>query len=170
MLRHWLRPGGAAHHRSASVLAFLKDGGETGRSTMFCLKPRIGPPMGNRRIPASQDPSCSPPNAFGGETQGPGFRPTPGTRSSPSQGAVGHPLERQRGSCLQGETQGPVANPREQVLSLTGRDREGLATLRMCLCAKRRGCEGFAARHGSLQPRIPPQRCGVRFGLPLRSQ
>jgi len=38
------------------------------------------------RLSASEDPSCSPPNAFGGETQGPVFRPTSGTRFSSSQG------------------------------------------------------------------------------------
>jgi len=57
---------------------------------------------------ASEDPSCSPPKAFGGEMQGPVFSSTSGTRSSPSQGetervslvggrrsssGVGHPLE-----------------------------------------------------------------------------
>jgi len=64
---------------------------------------------------ASEDPSCSPPNAFGGETQGIGVRSTSGTRSSFSQGAVGHPLV---GHPL-------VGHPLE-------RDREGLPARGSC--------------------------------------
>jgi len=70
---------------------------------------------GNRRFPASEDPSCSPPKAFGGEQEGSGFAQPPGTRSSPSQGAAGHPLQR---------------------------DREGLPRQRACLYAKNGSVKG----------------------------
>jgi len=61
---------------------------------------------------ASEDPSWSPRRR--GETQGPRVRSASGTKSSPSQGADGHPLKRQRGSCSAGILRFPhrLTNPR----------------------------------------------------------
>jgi len=69
------------------VRAFLRDWWER-RAGARCSAANRGSVhrWGNRRLPASQDPSWSPPNAFGGETQGLVFRLTCGTKSSPSQG------------------------------------------------------------------------------------
>jgi len=82
---------------------------------MFSLERGPVDRWGNRSIPAPQAPSCSPPNAFGGETQGPVFRQPPEPsplprrerqRGSPSQGAGGHPLERDTGSPSRGRRKG----------------------------------------------------------------
>jgi len=66
---------------------------------------------------APEDPSCSPPKAFGGETQGPGF-----------------------------------ANLRNQVLSLIGRDREGLACRGPSVILGRKTERGILWREGLATP------------------
>jgi len=74
---------------------------------------------GNRSIPASEDPSCSP--LWRGETQGLGVRLTSGTRSSPSQGAAGRPLDRDRESLPRRGPQVILRRETERIL-LTGGD------------------------------------------------
>jgi len=66
-------PAWLADHRSASVLAFLKDGGARPAGARGSAANRgSGNRWGTRRTPASQNPSCALPKAFGGETQGAG--------------------------------------------------------------------------------------------------
>jgi len=142
-LRHRLRPrrGHGSSVRVCSCFpeglwAEAKDGGRRPAGER-CSASQQGSVnrWGNRRLPASQDPSCSPPKAFGGETQGPKFRQPSGKGSLPRR-------ERQRGSCLQGAGGHPLE-----------RDREGLPTRRVCLCAEGGVCAGVVARHGSLHAR-----------------
>jgi len=113
-------PAGPPDHRSASVLAFLcscvTEGwwGQTGRCTMFCRKPRVGRPMENRSIPASQDPLlCSP---MKGKT--PLVLPYEG--------------ERRKGLGF-AQSPEPGSLPRRGLRVIPWRDRESLPPRRMCL-------------------------------------
>jgi len=78
-------PAWLADHRPVSVLAFLcscvpeglwaeaKDGGARPAGARGSAANRgSGNRWGTRRTPASQNPSCALPKAFGGETQGAG--------------------------------------------------------------------------------------------------
>jgi len=144
--------GVAPVHRSSSVLAFLKDWGETGRRRMFSLNPRIGPPMGKSQNPGVARPLLFSPESFRGrDARARGslnlrnqvlslagrdaraqVSPTSGTRSSPSQGETERVF---------------LAGGRRSSSGERQRDREGLPTRRVCLCAKGGFCEGVVACH-----------------------
>ena len=105
----------------------------------------------------TQTPRAARPLLFSpvrGETQGPGVRPTSGSRFSPSHGAV-RPISGTKFSPSQGET--------ERVLLAGGRRSSSGERPRRVLRRNEGVCEGVAARHGS--PWVPPQRSGASVRL-----
>jgi len=181
---------------------------ETGRRPMYSLTARTSQPMGKSQHPGVGRPLLFSPTKGRDARAGvslslrePGPLPLrERQRGSPSQGAAGHPLERQRGSRLQdrrkglgfaqyhvvvvagvldGETQGPVFRSTSGTRSSPsqgatghplGRDREDLPTRRMCRCAKRMPVKGGAAHRGSLQLRTPPHRARPERGIGARTR
>jgi len=141
-------PGGAADHRSASGLAFLGAGGgdQPGNDVLPHTEGDVQP-MGESQHPGvARLLWCSPMKGktplvlpYGGERRkGDCFAQPPGKSSLPHR-------ERQRRSC----SQGAVGHPLE-------RDREGLATRRMCLCSKNGSAKGSRPAMISLQRFLRP--------------
>jgi len=98
----WDRPMGSANGIGQ------KGAEKAGRRTMFSLKARGGPPLGGANSRRRKTPLGLPRKLSGERRKGPGFAQPPERgplprrerqRGSPSQGAAGHPLERQRRSC-----------------------------------------------------------------------
>jgi len=167
-------PGVAADHRSASVLAFLKDGG--GRPRIVggdrpehdvLLRTQGRSTDGGLAVSRRRKPPLVLPRTLSGErrkgwcfAQPPEPGPLPHKerqRGSPSQEAAGHPLERE-GLAFRERRKGPdSANLREKVLSLAGgrRSSSGETVTKSCdawnvSVREESVCEGFAARHWSL--------------------
>jgi len=88
-----------------------------------------------------------------GEAQGPGYRPTSGKKFSPSQGAAGHPLERDReslltrrgGLCAKRGVErvlGPPSNP-PQRSSADGRFSDRRDAVQAMFSEAKNGCTGY---------------------------
>jgi len=115
LIGQWDRPMGSANgigqwdRPMGSANGIGQKGAEkAGRRTMFSLKARGGPPLGGANSRRRKTPLGLPRKLSGERRKGPGFAQPPERgplprrerqRGSPSQGAAGHPLERQRRSC-----------------------------------------------------------------------